>query len=232
MDSVDERFLSALSAWLDIKGDPEAQIALERLLRSDPIALLAKHVDSLPGHLLAPLASYTTPSQRGSIDIIRQRRRVYAEVHRPDELELFPSQKRLRQLWKQLVPSNVVVEPARPQGGDDALDPAFPKMPSDDMPAQFTQSARKRRYGPVHQGELFDHPRLKRLMDEQDQEEEQIRDEEEEHEEEDGDDGEGKGAEPDEEDFEAVDAFRAAVLQRFVRGDVSTWCSGGKKRLD
>ncbi|PWN19122.1 hypothetical protein BCV69DRAFT_284280 [Microstroma glucosiphilum] len=220
--TLDERYWSALGAWLDVERS--SLPSLRAQVQSQPLQFLTQNIPRLPEHLLRPQAALTTPQQRANISLIRQRRRCHAELRKPEELEVRGSRRRLGRLWKVIVGKQT--EPAvkkEKADEDEDLDPAFPGVPDlSNLPNVGANGVKLPRYGPLHQGELFTNPRLARLLDEQDEEEAQLsaaeQEEEEEEEEDDVEDDEemGNGAEVDEED---VEAFRIAVLDRFIRGD-------------
>lgn len=213
-ETEEDRSLQALYKWLDIQTDVGAQSSVQTILNRDPLAFLKTHVDCLPSNLLQSLINErTTVAQRGTLPAIANRRRAYAQVHHPEELSLANSRNRLRVLWKRLGSRGIQDDDENQDATE--LDPPFPNIPSNDIPVSFTRQASRRQYGPPHTGELFDHPRLRRLMREQDREEEIEREQEEEEDSDEGEDG------IEEEDAEAIEAFKAVVLERFVKGDVS-----------
>lgn len=224
-DALDDRYWSALASWLDVNRS--ALPSLQEEVQSQPLQFLSQNIPRLPEHLLRPQAALTTPQQRATIPLIRERRRRHAELTKPEEVDLRASRRRLGRLWNVMVGKQAGHGPEKGKTkADGELDPAFPGVPDlSSLPNVGASGSSLPRYGPPHQGELYTNPRLARLLDEQDEEEAQIRaaeQEEEEEEEEEGavDDGEtGDAAEVDQED---VETFRLAVLDRFVRGDVSS----------
>lgn len=228
--SMDSDWITALSKWLDT---PKAEVSAQ--LESNPRQFLAAHVQHLPEPLLRPLTSLVSPVERGTIAVIVQRRRAAAtqDASRPAELEVEAGRRRLPVLSKTLLRRDAVrARPtafAKPARGA-PLDPPFPDHPAATVPgfqeARGREASKHTRYGPAHEGDLFSHPRLTRLMDEQDGEEEQeeaAREAEREQcEEVDEDEDEGEDGEPDEEADEMdLETFQLAVIERFVKGDVS-----------
>ncbi|CAO1638911.1 unnamed protein product [Sympodiomycopsis kandeliae] len=188
----DQRHIEALYKWLAIQDDTARQDELRKEIQQDPLKFLQSYLDVLPSHLLLPLASATTPSQRGKIALIRERRRLYAQQHDcADEFDILPARRRLRTLWKRLVRSNVPLDKTSTTANSG-------KMKDSDT------------------GEVFENPRLTRLMQEQDEQEEILRDTQEEEEE---SEEEPDQDELDAEDEQAIQAFQFAVLQRFIKGD-------------
>lgn len=208
-DDEDQRHLQALYKWLNIQDDSSTQDQIRQEIENNPLQFLQTYIEVLPSHLLSPLTSSTTPSQRGRIHVVKERRRLYGQRHHPDELELLVARRRLRTLWKRLIRGNVPIDTAKAVNAS-AVQPAFPDQPSTSV-----------NHAASHQGELFDHPRLSRLMQEQDEQEEATRDQEEEEEEESEQEEEEDSSLMDTEDQQAIEAFQFAVLQRFIRGDVS-----------
>lgn len=240
--------LSAIRAWLSTTATPDD---LRATILASPLTFLAAHIHSLPAYLLEPFASLTTAQQRSSIPLVLERRRRWAERHEHEEgsagkgdngeesqahtLDLEASRQRLPDLWSSTVGQSNTSSHSTPRRrptyprNQQQLDPPFPDHPAAtvkgyEVAAAANGSARK--YGPAHEGDLYSHPRLARLMDEQDEEEEREKEREmearraeqpEEEEEEDED-----GVDDAEMEEELVGVFQRAVAERFVKGDVST----------
>lgn len=219
-----DRYWLALGSWLDV--DRSSLASLQAQVQSQPLQFLSQNIPRLPEHLLRPQAALTTPQQRATVPLVRERRRRHAELRKPEELEIRAGRRRLGRLWKVMVGKQARLGVKKGRAEEDGqLDPAFPGVPDlSSLPNAGANGARLPQYGPPHQGELYTNPRLARLLDEQDEEEAQLtaaEQEEEEEEEEDEEDQGGVTGDAAEVDEEDVEAFRLAVLDRFIQGDVS-----------
>lgn len=238
---LDDKFISAVQAWLSI---PPSEVQdLRASMLASPLNFVAKYINSLPSQLLVPFAEVTTPQERSRIALVMYRRQSWAR--RAERLSgdggqddkdattafgLEASRRRLPELWSSIVGSTTRPRlrhfpTPRRRPAARQLDPPFPDHPaaavSGYKAAAGTTSSIQ--YGPAHEGDLFSHPRLARLMDEQDEEEEEER----QREERDGLHGaeveEGEDEEEDDEQIqeELVQVFQRAVVERFIKGDVS-----------
>lgn len=246
--TLDGAHLGAIRAWLSTSQSLEE---LRASIQASPVAFLAAHIHSLPAHLLEPFASKTTAQQRASVPLVLERRRRWAARHneRPSRasaddveggeenhahiLDLKASRQRLPDLWASTVGQSSIASsptpqrrPTRPRN-QQQLDPPFPDHPAATVNGYETAAAASgsaRKYGPAHEGDLYSHPRLTRLMDEQDDEERR----EEEREREARRAGEPEEDEEEEDEMDdqemeddLVEVFQRAVVERFVKGDVS-----------
>ncbi|PWN26501.1 hypothetical protein BDZ90DRAFT_233130 [Jaminaea rosea] len=235
---LDDKFISAVQAWLSI---PPSEVQdLRASMLASPLNFVAKYINSLPSQLLVPFAEVTTAQERSRIPLVMYRRQSWArradrlsgdggqdDIDATTTLGLEASRRRLPELWSSIVGSTTrprlrhFPTPCRRPAARQ-LDPPFPDHPAAAVPgykaaAGTTSSVQ---YGPAHEGDLFSHPRLARLMDEQDEEEDQER----QREERDGLHGaeveEGEDEEDDEQiEEELMQVFQRAVVERFIKGD-------------
>lgn len=239
--------LHAIAKWLDVDDDPAEVTVLTSSFQDTPQHFLSTHIGVLPPHLLQPLLGKVSVQQRGTIPLVARRRRNYADQPHSDEnpLAVRVSSHRLPWLWKALVNKDVAAALDSESSAQDARegkslsskvlpDPPFPDHPAANVPGyQDTPAAKdaegRPRYGPPHQGDLFSHPRIVRLMEEQDCEER--RGQSRQTGEEDSSDDSVSSSEPADDRLNGLEIFREAVIERFVQGDVSVRVLDTRHRL-
>ncbi|CAO1614818.1 unnamed protein product [Parajaminaea phylloscopi] len=230
--AIDQRHIAALTKWLGRDDCVGSQQRLADEVSEHPLRFLEQHMNSLPAHLSSPILLAISPIARATIRVVSVRRRAY--VHSPamddDLLGIASSSRRLPARWSRTFGQRSyqdVEEASRDVNATEKpADPPFPDHPAATVPGYLdTPEARgpdgKAKYGSPHRGDLFSHPRLVRLMEQQDRLEN--RPSEQTAEEVESDDGSAcedlQGLEDSVELRESLDSFQRAVFELFIAGD-------------
>ena len=205
--------MAAMLDWLALDG--RGREAAEARVKVEPLAFLSDNLHVLPPHLLESFAKVLSPQERGTTTRIRSRRRNWAHTVRPDELSVQESRKREPLLYKSIMATvqrrgAQMAGPSRPVGS--ATADAVPSMSKPVLVEPDNVEKQPRFAAVVDRFEEEDV--LLTLRRQQGRSTADVDGPPEDEEEEDVDD--------DETDDAREDQFRDAVIERFVRGDVSS----------